>query len=53
MRIQTTFLHSKVARRVFALFVLSAIVPVVFTVVLALAHLSGLLEQIGTGNWRA
>jgi len=47
LRIQPAFLKSKVARRVFALFVLSAIVPVIAMVLLALGHLGGLLEQIG------
>ena len=47
LHIQPAFLKSKVARRVFALFVLSAIVPVIVMVLLALGHLGGLLEQIG------
>jgi len=46
-RIEPAFLRSKVARRVFLLFVLSAFVPVVVIVLVALGHLSGLLEQLG------
>ncbi len=47
MRIEPAFLKSKVARRVFALFILSAVVPVIVMVLLALGQLNGLLEQIG------
>ena len=46
-RIEPAFLRSKVARRVFLLFVVSAFVPVVVIVLVALGHLSGLLEQLG------
>ena len=46
-RIEPAFLRSKVARRVFLMFVLSAFVPVVVIVLVALAHLSGMLEELG------
>lgn len=46
-RIEPAFLRSKVARRVFLLFVVSAFVPVVVIVLVALGHLSGLLEHLG------
>ena len=46
-RIEPAFLRNKVARRVFLLFVLSAFVPVVVIVLVALGQLSGLLEQLG------
>lgn len=45
-RIEPTFLRSKVARRVFLLFVLSAFVPVVVIVLVALGQLNGLLGQL-------
>jgi HAMP domain-containing protein len=45
-RIQFIFLRSRVARRVFLLFILSALVPVVMLVLLALGHLGGLLEDV-------
>lgn len=47
MRIEPAFLQNKVARRVFTLFVVSAVVPVVITVLLAVGQLSGPLEQSG------
>jgi diguanylate cyclase (GGDEF)-like protein len=47
LRIESAFLRSKVARRVFLLFVLSAFVPVVVIVLVLLGHFSGLLEQLG------
>lgn len=47
MRIQSAFRQNKVARRLFMLFVLSAIFPVIVIVLLALGHLGGLLKQIG------
>ena len=45
--IEPAFLRSKVARRVFLMFVLSAFVPVIVIVLVALGQLSGLLEQLG------
>jgi len=46
-RIESGYLRSKVARRVFLLFVLTAFVPVIMIVLVALGQLSGLLEQLG------
>jgi diguanylate cyclase (GGDEF)-like protein len=46
-RVESAFLRSKVARRVFLLFVLSAFVPVVVIALVTLGHLTGLLERVG------
>jgi diguanylate cyclase (GGDEF)-like protein len=47
IRIEPTFLRSKVARRVFLLFVLSAFVPVIVIVLVALGQMNGFLQQFG------
>lgn len=45
MRIDTTFLRSKVARRIFALFVLCALLPIAVLAVLSFRQVSNQLSQ--------
>ena len=45
-RIEGTFLRSKVARRVFLLFVLSAFVPVTMLAVLSYGHVRGVVNEL-------
>src|SRR6516165_2375327 len=45
MKIQTTFLHSKIARRIFWLFVLCALIPITVLALVSLYNVSGQLKE--------
>ena len=45
MRIDTTFLRSKVARRIFTLFVLCALLPIAALAIISFTQVSGVLQQ--------
>ena len=45
MKLQTTFLHSKIARRIFWLFVLCALIPITALALISLRNVSGQLKE--------
>ena len=45
MKLQTTFLHSKIARRIFWLFVLCALIPITALALISLHNVSGQLKE--------
>src|SRR6516165_5023816 len=45
MKLQTTFLHSKIARRIFWLFVLCALIPITILALVSLHNVSGQLKE--------
>jgi len=45
MKLQTTFLHSKIARRIFWLFVLCALIPITVLALVSLHNVSGQLKE--------
>src|ERR1700681_2785847 len=45
MKIESTFLHSKLARRIFLLFVLSALIPMAVLAVVSLRNVTAQLEE--------
>jgi hypothetical protein len=53
VRIDGTFLRSKVARRIVLLFVLSALVPIALSGVLSLSQVQALLVDQGHARARA
>ena len=45
MKLQTTFLHSKIARRIFWLFILCALIPITVLALVSLYNVSGQLKE--------
>ena len=53
MKIDTAFINGKVSRRIFALFVLSAFVPILVMAVLTYSQVSSLIAEQAVPDWLA